>query len=288
MPAGAETGNIPTMMDDKPPEVQIPEPGSAGSSRSERCSSVPPELTPELPPISPPRLAAAPALKEKGGNLGILWAVGIIAGIVILIAVFGSGGGSGNSTPTYSGSGSPGGSGGFVPPAIPNQPVVGNPNPRSQFDRSQPVNVSRSQTPPANHTFRVSSTVSAELDREKRAIDDEKAKAARIEAVLEESNTAVEEKKAELDELDTNLETLSRQIDRERIYMDRTSQYDIDSFNLKVNRYNSALRNRKAEAEVFNDMVDTHNTIVQQLKAQNRRVNELVDNYNAKLPRYGR
>lgn len=95
-------------------------------------------------------------------------------------------------------------------------------------------------------------------------------------------------KKAELDELDTNLETLSRQIDRERIYMDRTSQYDIDSFNLKVNRYNSALRNRKAEAEVFNDMVDTHNTIVQQLKAQNRRVNELVDNYNAKLPRYGR
>ena len=39
--------------------------------------------------------------------------------------------------------------------------------------------------------------------------------------------------------------------------MDRTSQYDVDSFNLKVNRYNSALRNRKAEAEVFNEMVDT-------------------------------
>lgn len=272
------------MMDDKPPEVQIPEPGSPSNSGAERSSSVPPQL----PPVSPPRLAAAPTLKEKGGNRGILWAVGIIAGIVILIAVFGSGGGSGNSTPTYSGSGSPGGSGGYVAPAIPNQPVVGNQNPRSQFDRSQPIDVSRSQTPPANQTFRVSSTVSAELDREKQAIDSEKAKAARIEAVLEESNTAVEVKKAELDELDTNLETLSRQIDRERINMDRTSQYDIDSFNLKVNRYNSALRNRKAVAEVFNDMVDTHNTLVQQLKAQNRRVNELVDNYNAKPPRYGR
>jgi len=60
----------------------------------------------------------------------------------------------------------------------------------------------------------VSSTVSADLDREKQAIDTEKATAARIEAVLEESNTAVEVKKAELDELDTNLEMLSRQIDR--------------------------------------------------------------------------
>lgn len=129
MPAGAETANIPTMRDDKPPEVQIPEPASPSSSPNERSSPVPPDLPPLPPPIPPPRLAPVPAARRSGMSRGILPVTGLIGGSVILIAVFGSGSGSGKSTPAYSGSGSSGGGGGYVPPATPNQPVVGDQNP---------------------------------------------------------------------------------------------------------------------------------------------------------------
>jgi uncharacterized protein (DUF111 family) len=107
-------------------------------------------------------------------------------------------------------------------------------------------------------------------------------------ALLEQSNTEVEAKKAEIDELDTSLDTLNRQVELDRIYLDRSSQYDIDSFNLKVGRYNAALRNRKSEVEDFNQLVETHNALLQQLRTQNRLVNQMVDNYNAKLQPYRR
>ena len=156
MPPGAETGNIPTMMDDKPPEVQIPEPGSHSSRRSERSSSLPPELPPELPPISPPRLEPAPATRRSGVLRGVLVVAGVIGGSVIVIAMFGSGSGSRSPKSSFSGSGVPGGGGGYVPPAVPAQPVAVDENPRGQFDNSQPLNVSRIQTAPANRTFPLS------------------------------------------------------------------------------------------------------------------------------------
>ena len=156
MPPGAETGNIPTMMDDKPPEVQIPEPGSHSSRRSERSSSLPPELPPELPPISPPRLEPAPATRRSGVLRGVLVVAGVIGGSVIVIAMFGSGSGSRSPKSSFSGSGVPGGGGGYVPPAVPAQPVAVDQNPRGQFDNSQPLNVSRIQTAPANRTFPLS------------------------------------------------------------------------------------------------------------------------------------
>jgi hypothetical protein len=153
---------------------------------------------------------------------------------------------------------------------------------------AQPQYPPRTRSSSAEQTYRITPNLSAELDRDKQAIDTEKAKSARMEALLEASNTEVEAKKAEVDELDSAADTLSRQIERDRIYLDRTSQFEIDSFNLKVDRYNAALRNRKAEVQVFNEMVETHNTMVQQLKTQNRLVNQMVDNYNAKLQQSGR
>jgi hypothetical protein len=152
------------------------------------------------------------------------------------------------------------------PPAVPNQPP-------------------RIPTSPGWQTY---SSLSAELDRDKQAIGAEKAKSARMEALLEQSNTDVEAKKSEIDDLDTSLDSLSRQIELDRIYLDRTSQFEIDSFNLKIGRYNAALRNRKAEVQVFNQVVEAHNALVQQLKTQNRLVNQMVDSYNAKLRQYSR
>jgi hypothetical protein len=60
---------------------------------------------------------------------------------------------------------------------------------------------------------------------------------------------------------------MAREIERERRFLDQTSQFAVDEFNRKVNRYNSML---------------------EQARAQDRLVNQMVDEYNAKLRRYGR
>jgi hypothetical protein len=82
--------------------------------------------------------------------------------------------------------------------------------------------------------------------------------------------------------------TLSAQIDRDRIYLDRTSQSDIDDFNAKVSRYNTLLRSVRAENATANELVDSYNTILEEAKAQDRVVNQMIDSYNSKLRLYGR
>lgn len=137
-------------------------------------------------------------------------------------------------------------------------------------------------------TYRVPSSASAELDRDSRAIDDEKAKAEKLASRLSEYKTEVESEKTKADDLETRLKSLGGQVDRAKIYLDQTSQFDVDDFNLKVNRYNAMLRDVRAENEVVNQMVDSYNALLEQVRAQNRVVNQMVDSYNEKLRRDGR
>lgn len=67
--------------------------------------------------------------------------------------------------------------------------------------------------------------------------------------------------------MESQLERLGRELKRAEAYLDRTSEWEVDDFNRKVNAYNSLL---------------------ERVRAQNRRVNQLVDSYNEKLRRYGR
>ena len=109
-------------------------------------------------------------------------------------------------------------------------------------------------TPPAasdggssgGNVYRVPSDVSSALDREK---------------------AGIEADRAVLKQLDDQLDSLGRKIESDRIYLDKTSQDDVDAFNAKVDRYN---------------------TLSQQDKAATAAFNVRVDNYNAKLRQYGR
>jgi len=94
--------------------------------------------------------------------------------------------------------------------------------------------------------YRIPSYVSAELEKDSQAIDREKAKAER---------------------LANQLDSLSRQIERERLLLDRTSQFAVNEFNSKVNTYNALLETTRAQGRV---------------------VNQMVANYNEKLRKYGR
>jgi len=73
--------------------------------------------------------------------------------------------------------------------------------------------------------------------------------------------------KAQAKSYSTQLDSLAREIERDRIYLNRNSQPEVDAFNLKVNRYN---------------------LLLEQQKARNRTVNQMVDDYNARLQLYGR
>ena len=96
------------------------------------------------------------------------------------------------------------------------------------------------------NVYRVPSDVSSALDREKEGIEADR---------------------AVLKQLDDQLDSLGRKIESDRIYLDKTSQDDVDAFNANVDRYN---------------------TLSQQDKAATAAFNVRVDNYNAKLRQYGR
>ena len=88
-------------------------------------------------------------------------------------------------------------------------------------------------------TYRTPSYATAELERDRKAIDAEKAKAERMAA---------------------QLETLAREIEQERVYLDHTSQLTIDQFNAKVNAYNALLEKVRIQDRLVNQMVDNYNT----------------------------
>lgn len=77
--------------------------------------------------------------------------------------------------------------------------------------------------------------------------------------------TAIESKKQILDSEEAQLDSLSRQVDRDRIYLNRNSQYSVDTFNRKVNQVNS-LNDR------LQNLVDDFNRDVNAFNAELERV----------------
>jgi hypothetical protein len=86
--------------------------------------------------------------------------------------------------------------------------------------------------------YRVPSYISAELDRESRVIDDEKATA---------------------DRMARQLESLAREIEQKKLSLDRTSQSDLDEFNRKVDAYNGLLERVRAQNRLVNQLVESYN-----------------------------
>ncbi|HOC54198.1 MAG TPA: topoisomerase C-terminal repeat-containing protein [Verrucomicrobiota bacterium] len=174
-----------------------------------------------------------------------------------------------------------------TPPAapvkfIPDQPAAPRTTTTTPATRPSPPPTS------PDRTYRVPSTVSYELDNAKQQITLEKAKAEALDTKLTAAKQALEAQRSQAEELGTRVEALGAQIDRDRIYLDRSSQSEIDDFNAKVGRYNTLLRTFRAENATANEMVDSYNTLLEAAKAQDRVVNQLIDSYNAKLRSYGR
>ena len=136
--------------------------------------------------------------------------------------------------------------------------------------------------------YRIPVRISTELDTAKQQIDIEKAKANALDTQLATAKQGIEAEASQAAELQSRLETLANQIEVDRIYLDQTSQADVDAFNANVNLYNTLLRSARAENITANKLIAAYKTLLEEAKAQDREVNQLVDNYNAKLQQYGR
>lgn len=160
------------------------------------------------------------------------WHLAISIGLIILFFILVSSAGSGptSSSPSSYTPPSPAPSApAYTPPSV-------TPSTPSTFDGGNS----------GGNVYRVPSSVSSTLKREKEEIESER---------------------ATLEVLEAQIEKLGREIERDRIYLDRTSQFAVNTFNEKVDR---------------------HNALSQRAKIANAAFNEKVDNYNAKLQRYGR
>lgn len=143
----------------------------------------------------------------------------IAAVVFVALMIWGS---QSSNTNTSSGSSSP------TPPS---QPSSYTPPSLYNYNYTPPV----STTP---GTYRVPSHRTAELNRDSQAID------------LERAN---------IDALKSSVNALKRDIESSRLYLNRTSEYDVDQFNEKVNRYNAMLERLRGRQITFNQMVDDYN-----------------------------
>ena len=133
-------------------------------------------------------------------------------------------------------------------------PVHNSPPPQSAPAYTPPAPTTPAYTPPPvsasknsdGNVYRVPNSVSSTLDNEK---------------------AEIELQRITIQTLDAQVEKLGRDIENDRLYLDKTSQYAVDVFNAKVDRYNELAQKDKVATAAFNVK---------------------VDNYNAKLRQYGR
>jgi len=83
------------------------------------------------------------------------------------------------------------------------------------------------------------------------------------------ANSALFREKAEIESerpivqgLENQVENLSREIERERPYLDRTNEFEVDAFNAKVGRYNILNQQAQRAQAAFNEKVDSYNAKV--------------------------
>ena len=125
------------------------------------------------------------------------------------------------------------------------------PAPSPTWENTTPAPSAPAYSPPpatvdssaGKKVYRVPEYVSNQLDREK---------------------VGIEADRAVLKQLDDQLDSLGREIDNDRLYLNKTSQYAVDAFNAKVERYNTLSQQDKAATAAFNARVEAYNAKLQQ------------------------
>jgi hypothetical protein len=78
-------------------------------------------------------------------------------------------------------------------------------------------------------------------------------------AELNRDQQSIEAAKNQLQHLDWQLESLREEIEQDKLFLDNASQERVNAYNVKVDRYNSLLRDERSKAQAVNQMVDDYN-----------------------------
>jgi hypothetical protein len=158
------------------------------------------------------------------------WHLAISIGLIVLFIIFAS---SADSTSTSSSSSS------YIAPS----PAPSYNQPAPSIPAYTPPTANAGDANSDGNVYSVPSDVSSALDREK---------------------AAIEVDRAAIKQLDDQLDSLGREIESDRIYLDKTSQDAVDAFNAKVDRYNTLSQQDKDATAAFNQRVDTYNAKLRQ------------------------
>lgn len=104
---------------------------------------------------------------------------------------------------------------------------------------------------------------------------------------VERQKNILGDEKRQVDEAKGQLDALGNEIEQQRLLVDSSSQYEVDSFNLKIRKYNTNKTQLRNQINKFNIDVDTYNDFVQGAHAKEQLANQMVDIYNSKLEQYG-
>lgn len=143
----------------------------------------------------------------------------VVAGII----------GSFNSTNNSSNSNS------YMPPSAPSAPSF---TPPASSTSAYSPTVNGNDVNSGGNVYSVPDSISSTLDKEKAEIETER---------------------IALQSLDGQVEQLGREIENDRLTLDTTSQYAVDTFNTKVDRYNALVQKDKETTAAFNQRVDNYN-----------------------------
>lgn len=187
------------------------------------------------------RLPATPSKDQEGSyGLGFLVVVLVAGGLSLFIYVASyissKSNTSSRSTPPPNVQSQPPNS---VPsfPSTPRSHSTPSPIVPSQPKARVPSFPSTSDSEP-NSVYRVPTYTTAEFDRDKRAIEVEKAAANR---------------------LANQVEALNREIERDRLSLNQTSEFAVDEFNRKVQSYNTLIEKLRTQERLVNTLVESYN-----------------------------
>lgn len=266
-------------VDAMPPPV-AKKPTASPTGTSSGASRPVPQAAPSKSQPTPQKPYKPPQKPGSGSSTGKWWiGIAVVVGSFWLIGQFNENTSTQapaysrstqSTTPSYS---SP------VQPQVPSRPAQ---------PKSSPVSTeSDLMSDGDGAVYRVPSFRVAELENYKRYVKSAQHEAKNLEDQVERQKNQLDDERRQVDQAQRGLDKLGGWIERQRLLIDGTNQYEIDSFNSKVREYNSHRDRLQYQINNFNANVNAYNELLQRARIAEQSANQMVDGYNTKLEQYG-
>ena len=148
----------------------------------------------------------------------------------------------------------------------------------------------RTSASPANSNaapIRVPHAMALELEKDRQAIETEKATAAELKIELQTAKQTIDAESTEVTAQEASVEAMRKDIDAHQRNIATTDTYGVQRFNRRVKEYNILANEAIENRAHLNVSIEQYNELAKKNQAQAALVNQLAEAYNAKLRRNG-